>query len=82
MMGIHLSILCKQDKPTFSISSKLIKKAIEYSAGDIVEEARECMAPSYSKMGDKGKHEELDDMMVDIVTIAHVQLSRDHKAYK
>ena len=38
------------------------------------------MAPSYSRMRDKGELEELDDMLVDIVRVSHVQLSQDHKA--
>ena len=38
------------------------------------------MAPSYSRMHEKGELEELDDMVVDIVSVSHVQLSQDHKA--
>lgn len=77
---VCLSVVCKQLKMNFNLCPKIIQKAADYSQWVIVEEAAQCMAPAYSRMRDKGELEELDDKLVDIVRVAHVRLSQDHKA--
>lgn len=77
---VCLSVVHEQLKLNLHLCPKIIQKAADYSQWAIVEEAAECMAPAYSRMRDKGELGELDDKLVDLVRVAHVRLSQDHKA--